>query len=347
MVRSRPPRRPAPAVATGGDGGAGSGEARHGRGCGRRSGRTDPLRRSGLARVAHPRTWSRSRRPRAPDSWLHRRHRRGTARVRFSMSRASLKTLPPAPSPCPSAQTLVEALAGRRVALTSVSRPTSSPSIPSALRRSRSREVVVTAKGVVRPGSSRALLDPRTAGAGFAPRAWAHLLGTVFQGEAKKARLELAPLRHDPVPGAPFSPAVSSCASTSWARRRASSRWAGPGGVVVRWTALSTARRRGGARGQGRRPLPGSVRGRLWPRPPGVDARSLGLSRLGQAVAYHLVPDRALFGPGSSLFFLSEGEKLNPLGDAVYELRLGQAASRMNVASGAPWGPRPPSTSRP
>ena len=35
----------------------------------------------------------------------------------------------------------------------------------------------------------------------FAPRLWARLRGTLFQGETKKARLELAPLRHDPASG--------------------------------------------------------------------------------------------------------------------------------------------------
>ena len=37
-------------------------------------------------------------------------------------------------------------------------------------------------------------------------------------------------------------------------------------------------------------------------------------------MAFHVEPAGALFGPGSSLYFLSEGSSLNPYGDAVYEL---------------------------
>lgn len=69
----------------------------------------------------------------------------------------------------------------------------------------------------------------------------------------------------------------------------------------------------------------------------GVPVASLRLSRRGEAVAYHVEPDRALFGPGSSLFFVGGGE-LNPNGDAVYELATGQAGLRMKVTSAAPSG---------
>ena len=52
----------------------------------------------------------------------------------------------------------------------------------------------------------------------------------------------------------------------------------------------------------------------------GLPARSLRLSRLGQAVAYHLEPDRALFAPGSSLFFLApDSPALHDRGEAVLQ----------------------------
>jgi hypothetical protein len=70
----------------------------------------------------------------------------------------------------------------------------------------------------------------------------------------------------------------------------------------------------------------------------GVNAQNLRLSRLGQPVAYHIEPDQALFAPGSRLFFLSQGSKLNPYGDAVYELSLGQRALRMETLSASPSG---------
>jgi hypothetical protein len=56
------------------------------------------------------------------------------------------------------------------------------------------------------------------------------------------------------------------------------------------------------------------------PRPRGFPASSLRLSRQGRDVAFHMEPAGAPFGPGSSLYFLSEGSSLSPYADAVYEL---------------------------
>jgi len=235
---------------------------------------------------------------------------------------------------------LVEAVAGRRVRLASVV-PDDIVSFDSfRLSAAGSREVVVDEEGVVRASrASRRLLESSRQG-GFAPRLWARLLGTLFQADTKKASLELSPLRHDPASG-----------RTLLARRLT---------VRVEFSGTDPGERSlGGARGRRAqvqaRPAtkgllaqlvvdsPGLYRVRFedvfgTKRRAGVNVRSLRLSHLGQSVAYHLEPDKALFAPGSSLFFLSDGSSLNPLGDVVYELALGQSALRMNVASGAPSG---------
>jgi len=49
----------------------------------------------------------------------------------------------------------------------------------------------------------------------------------------------------------------------------------------------------------------------------------LRLSRQGEPVAFHLEPNGSSFGPGSVLYFFTEGASLNPYGnEAVYELSL-------------------------
>jgi hypothetical protein len=196
----------------------------------------------------------------------------------------------------PVRQTFVEALAGRRVALTSVSASDVVSFDSFRLSAAPAREVVLAEGGMVKTSSSRrSLRDTR---GGLTPRLWAHLLGTVFQGEAKKARLELAPLRHDPRSG-----------RTVLARR-----------LVVRLDFVGKEageRSLGGSRGR-RRPVDRPLNRRgvvaelvvkdaglyrirfedvFGATRRGVDARSLGLSRLGQAVAYHLVPDRPSSAP--------------------------------------------------
>ena len=69
----------------------------------------------------------------------------------------------------------------------------------------------------------------------------------------------------------------------------------------------------------------------------GVSLSSLSLLRRGEPVAFFV--DRSSFGPGSSLYFLSEGASLNPDSqEAVYELVRKTGGLRMGVASAAPSG---------
>jgi hypothetical protein len=71
-----------------------------------------------------------------------------------------------------------------------------------------------------------------------------------------------------------------------------------------------------------------------------VETSRLRLSRQGEAVAFTVTPDAATFGPGSTLYFLSAGERANPHGrEAVYELEVGsEPGVRMALVSGRPSG---------
>jgi hypothetical protein len=65
----------------------------------------------------------------------------------------------------------------------------------------------------------------------------------------------------------------------------------------------------------------------------------LRLSRLGMPVPYHLEPSSRPFGPGSTLYFVSDGAALNPYGnEAVYELESGVSGPTMDVVDALPRG---------
>jgi hypothetical protein len=71
-----------------------------------------------------------------------------------------------------------------------------------------------------------------------------------------------------------------------------------------------------------------------------VPSSSVRLSRQGESVAFHLEPDNGRFDPGSKLYFLSDGEVLNPYGaEAVYEISLEGDGEAMEVDSAAASGP--------
>jgi hypothetical protein len=238
----------------------------------------------------------------------------------------------------PTRRAWVEAVAGRKARIASVqgldavSFPGLRPSPASA------PTVEVTREGIVRPGRV-----PRPEDASFLSRAFpripARLRGTAFQGETKKVELELAPLRFLPSPD-----------RLVLARR-----------LLVRLEFVGREKGEialGGARGRRPpvprpRPDPGSlvqlrVREKglyrvsfeeAFPgRRAAVYLASLSLSRQGQGVAFFV--DASSFGPGSSLYFLSEGASLNPdAQEAVYELAVKTGGPRMSVASAAPSGP--------
>ncbi len=244
----------------------------------------------------------------------------------------------------PVEQTWVEALAGRQVELVSV-RAKQTEAV--GLRPSGASEEVVVASpdGVVR----------LRRGKGHGPRAGAsreaaRLVQVAFQGEVKKALVEMAPL--------------------SWDDSRQELRL-----TKKLYVTLSFAKREpnevasaGGRRGRRERgnakrgkSASGSVVARLSTRAPGlyavsyeelfgtragarrgVSADNLRVSRLGETVAYHLEPSTSRFAPGSTLYFVSPGAEANPYGEeAVFEVEYpvsGGAGERMPVVDASASG---------
>ena len=245
----------------------------------------------------------------------------------------------------PVRRTSVEAIAGRKVKLVSVQ--ASGVVAFTSLRPSDGEmpEIVVTPDGAVHarrsPTSVRRRARAAFRGEGPYPEA-ARVLSVGFQGEAKKALLELVPLRWDASKG-----------QLLLARR-----------LVVRISFRREPSETDGVRGR-RYPRRRShdqrtvvaclgtterglhsvryeemMRGRR-----GVRAKTLRLSRQGEAVAFHLEPKRNRFKPGSVLYFVSEGAQANPYGrEAVYELEVvrdgeaGEAGEAMVSVSAAPSG---------
>jgi hypothetical protein len=235
----------------------------------------------------------------------------------------------------------VEALAGLRLRVASVE--ASEVVAFSGLRPSAadSVEVVASRNGTARVGRRRQSEGTAFRGAGLFPEEAARIVSVGFQGERKKALLELAPLRWDRASGQLL------LARRLTVRLVYSGREAGE-------------RSLGGARGRQHRESPshqarprlarllvrekglyrvsyeevfGFLRGRE------IEASLLRLSRQGKPVAFQLEPNGSRFGPGSAVYFLSEGAVLNPYGqEAVYELELAGGGTRMPVASAAPSG---------
>jgi hypothetical protein len=234
----------------------------------------------------------------------------------------------------------VDAVVGKgvRIGRVTARRVVSYPGLVPAL--SGSPEMVASSEGVVRARVRRGG-EAQPLAPGLFPGSAARVAGTAFQGELKKALLELWPLRWD-----------ASTNRVELARR-----------LVVR---LEFAGReegefsRGGpTRGRRARPrlrsadeLLGSfvVRERglhvvafealFGTTRRGVAVSDLRLSRQGAPVAFHLEPGGPFFGPGAALYFFSEGASLNPFGnEAVYQLsRSTRGGVAMPLVSAFPSG---------
>ena len=139
---------------------------------------------------------------------------------------------------------------------------------------------------------------------------WMRFHGDVFQGDAAKVRLALFPIRYD-----------SESASLWFAKR-----------LRVRLAFQKTR-----ARSKARRVKEPRAVARLAVQSPGLyavryeeifgsrqkRAVDVGLSRRGELVPHHIEPGGGSFGPGSTLYFVSEGHTLNVHDrEAVYELHL-------------------------
>ena len=126
--------------------------------------------------------------------------------------------VPGAPS-VPVKRALVEAIAGRRVRLSSVTASDHERFDGFRVARTGAPEVVVTAEGVVRAG--RAQGRNVLASSGFFPRTWAQMRGAIFQGETKKARWNSDRCATIPERGRPFW--LGDCWS-AWTSRASNSR---------------------------------------------------------------------------------------------------------------------------
>lgn len=192
--------------------------------------------------------------------------------------------------------------------------------------------------GVLVAGRQRRVAGPAFRGSGLYPEEAARILGTAFQGDVKKAQVELSPLRWDRSAGQLLLTRLLRVLVSFAGRERDE---VSLGGRLGRRPRKGLDRRTEG------------VVARLAVRDPGLYAvvfeelltgrgvplADLALSRQGEPVAYHVEPAGRRFERGSVLYFASDGAALNPHGaDAVYELSLGGGGVPMPVVSGAPHG---------
>jgi hypothetical protein len=240
----------------------------------------------------------------------------------------------------PVKRTVLDAVPGRNVRIVSVRESDTArfssltPSAAGAL------QLVASRRGVVEP---RRTPTRSERGEGLYPDEAARLLSVGFQGEVKKALLELAPVRWDPVP------------RELRLARRLLVRVAFSGRELAEHSSDGLRGRRQPQRAS--RPEQRGVVARLATRERGLyaigyealfaresrrdlSASTLRLSRQGKSVAFHIEPNPGSFAPGSLLYFWSAGESLNPNGrEAVYELELGETGETMPVVFAAPAGP--------
>jgi hypothetical protein len=197
-----------------------------------------------------------------------------------------------------------------------------------------SPEVIASPRGTARAGRRRQGEGAAFRQAGLYPEEAARLVSVGYQGEAKKALLELAPLRWNRSTGELLLARRLTVRLAFSGREEARHRERGSHN-----RRMVTKRLRVGERGLYAVPFEEVFDGRRR----GIPASSLRLSRQGEAVAFHLEPDNGVFGPGSTLYFVSEGASLNPYGhEAVYELELaGAEGTRMPAAGASASGPSP------
>ncbi len=226
----------------------------------------------------------------------------------------------------PVKRTWVEAVAGRQVELVSV-RERDSENISLRPVDFSQPEVVAYGDGVVdlRRGTGHRSVKR----AGSSESKAARVVSVAFQGEVKKALVEMSPLGWDES-RQQIRLAKKLIVTLSFAkrerdelvgpdgrrgrleRRKGKRQDRGGGGVVARLATVGPGlyavsyEEVFGARSRNRR---------------GVEASQLRLSRLGETVAFHLEPASSSFSPGSRLYFASAGADANPYGkEAVYEL---------------------------
>ena len=233
----------------------------------------------------------------------------------------------------PAYRTWQDVLAGRNVRMASVK---VGGVAEFASVRPSSSELIVVASGDGTVSTGRRRKKRRHPPHVYYPESWAKLMSVGFQGPAKKALVEMAPLRWD-----------ATAEKLVLARR-----------IVVRIAfkgkdkaelQLGKSHREVGSHANR------SVYARIAVTEPGLYAVSyesvfgkrrkaiktshLRLSRQGEPVAFFVSPNQKKFKKKSKLYFLSDGADLNPYGqEAVYELEASQQGLHMESLNGAPTG---------
>jgi hypothetical protein len=157
------------------------------------------------------------------------------------------------------------------------------------------------------------------------PERQARVVSEGYQGETKKVLLELSPLRWNRSTGElslarKLTVRLVFTGREPTVRRQNAARGRRSAGVRL-------VTRERGLYGVAHEDIAGGQRR-------GIPTSSLRLSRLGKTVAFHVEPDTGTFGPGSRLYFVSEGAASNPYGnEAVFELESTAAGSRMSKGS--------------
>jgi hypothetical protein len=179
---------------------------------------------------------------------------------------------------------------------------------------------------------------------GLYPARAARLRSVAFQGDVKKALVELAPLRWDTL-GERLVLARRVRVRVAFSGKEPGERSFGGGRGLARTirrplashgVAARLATRERGLHAVGYEQLFGA-------RDRGLSAAGLRLSRRGATVAHHLEPEGPAFGPGSVLYFVGEDPSLEPeLRELVYELSFEGGGRAMAVADVEPIGPSLP-----
>ncbi len=239
----------------------------------------------------------------------------------------------------PVKRTWVEVLAGRKVKLASVTAHDVEAFANLYPADTETPEIVARRDGTVRAARRRSHTRARSAvlhKEGLYPSEPASVESVGFQGDVKKALVELAPLRWDASTGRLLL-ARRLLVRLSFRERDLTE---GPDGGRRRRRRSGTDRRQTVARlATTQRGLHAIRYGDVLAGARSLDSRALRLSRQGEAVSFHIEPDSTRFAPGSHLYFLSEGAQANPYGnEAVYELEVGGVAETMPQLSARPSG---------
>jgi hypothetical protein len=256
--------------------------------------------------------------------------------VRVSIPGFDLPSDPHAPA-LPFRRVLLDALVGRQVRLASVKEgdEVRFPGlVPAAVGYPEMR---VSADGTVRP--ARRPASQRAVAPGHTATRAARISGVAFEGESKKAVLELAPLRYDAEKGelvlarrlvatVVFEGRELGETGTGTRGRRAPRSRPGSGGTL----AFLYASQRGLHSVSFESLFPGRRRA--------LAVGGLALARQGEPVPFHVEPATGIFGPGSRLYFYVERAASSTAytGEVAYELLRQAGGVEMATATVAPVG---------